>query len=164
MAASSNSASALNQFLGVISKAILEPEPADLTNEYNTKLTSQEEETFQNWAKANHRQNDSFDYDLRGAWKADAQAAADGHLPDTWKKPNHPTFSNESMYSNDQVQGGSWVKGANGDYVGFMPSQRNILNTGVMGLKDHMRSSQRNMPLIFPDDFKLPTLPELPKK
>jgi hypothetical protein len=30
------------------------------------------------------------------------------HFPDTYKLPNHPTFSNESIYSRGPVMGGSW--------------------------------------------------------
>lgn len=31
------------------------------------------------------------------------------HFPDTYKLPNHPTFSNESIYSRGPMMGGSWV-------------------------------------------------------
>lgn len=31
------------------------------------------------------------------------------HFPDTYKKPNHPTFSNESIYSTPENPGGFWV-------------------------------------------------------
>lgn len=31
------------------------------------------------------------------------------HFPDTYKLPNHPTFSNESIYSRGPVMGGSWI-------------------------------------------------------
>lgn len=31
------------------------------------------------------------------------------HFPDTYKLPNHPTFSNESIYSRGPIMGGSWV-------------------------------------------------------
>lgn len=71
---------------------------ANPTGQFDTPLTPEEEARFQQWARtlpANLQSTE--DYDLRGAWKADAKAAANGHLPDTWKKPNHPTFSNESM-------------------------------------------------------------------
>lgn len=35
-----------------------------------------------------------------------------GHYPDEFKLPSHPTFSTESVYSNDKHRGGTW----NGDY------------------------------------------------
>lgn len=31
------------------------------------------------------------------------------HFPDTYKLPNHPTFSNESIYSRGPMMGGNWV-------------------------------------------------------
>lgn len=67
---------------------------------YDTKLTPEEEKGFPAW-KAKNAPNDSGqDYDLKGAYKAgvtpDPQT---GHMPDTFKKPNHPTFSNESQYA-----------------------------------------------------------------
>lgn len=87
-------------------------EPKDFTNEYNTKLSAEEEKEFQKWAKEQGRERDLFDYDLRGAWKemqsGSMQEDDRGHLGDKYKKPNHPTFSNQSIYSNDQNIGGKW--------------------------------------------------------
>lgn len=83
------------------------------SNEYETKLSTQEEEKFQDW-KSKMAPNDSgYDYDLRGAFKAGAGPdQQSGHWPDTFKKPNHPTFSNQSMYAIDRPDlAGSW----NGD-------------------------------------------------
>ena len=67
---------------------------------YETKLTPDEEKEFQKW-KAKVAPNDSGqDYDLRGAFKAGVEPDPQtGHMPDTFKKPNHPTFSNESQYA-----------------------------------------------------------------
>lgn len=82
---------------------------------YNTKLTPQEESAFAAW-KAQHAPNDSgYDYDLRGAFKAGlAPDPATGHWADTFKKPNHETFSDESQYRNEFA--GHW----NGD--AFVPA------------------------------------------
>lgn len=68
--------------------------------QYDTKLDPGREAKFSSW-KAQYAPNDSgADYDLRGAFQAgltpDPQT---GHWPDTYKKPNHPTFSNESQYA-----------------------------------------------------------------
>ncbi len=84
--------------------------PTDFSDRYNTQLTPAEEVQFVQWKKKlpKHLQNES-DYDLRGAWKGNAQASGNGHLQDTWKKPNHPTFSGESIYSGvGGNQGGQW--------------------------------------------------------
>lgn len=80
-------------------------------DKYDTKLTPDEETKFKEW-KAKYAPKDSgADYDLRGAFKAgltpDAQT---GHWPDTFKKPNHETFSVESNYAKDAPdKAGSWA-------------------------------------------------------
>lgn len=85
-------------------------DPADLTEQFNTSLSPKEEAAFQTWAKALGQRGSSYDYDLRGAYKAGASQAANGHFPDTFKKPNHPTFSDQSQYSTPQTPGGAWVQ------------------------------------------------------
>jgi hypothetical protein len=55
--------------------------------------------TFDEW-KIRYAPNDSGeDYDLRGAFDAGVLPDASGHWPDTFKRPNHPTFSNESIFA-----------------------------------------------------------------
>src|SRR5258706_2183547 len=79
-------------------------------NQYETSLSPQEEVNFQSW-KAQNAPNDSgFDYDLRGAFQAGVQPdATTGHWPDTFKKPNHPTFSTQSQYAKDRSDlAGTW--------------------------------------------------------
>lgn len=87
-------------------------EEQDFTDQYNTQLTPEEEREFQAWAKAEGRERDVFNYDLRGAWKelksGTMSEDARGHLGDKYKKPNHPTFSNQSIYSTKENQGGHW--------------------------------------------------------
>lgn len=80
---------------------------------YDTQLNPQEESIFQQWKKTNAPNDSGADYDLRGAYKAGLNPAANGHWSDEFKKPNHPTFSNESKYSkeNPSLPAGSW----NGD-------------------------------------------------
>jgi len=79
-------------------------------NQYETSLTPEEETKFQDW-KAQNAPNDSgFDYDLRGAFQAGVQPDKEtGHWPDTFKKPNHPTFSDQSQYAKDRPDlAGHW--------------------------------------------------------
>jgi len=45
----------------------------------------------------------------------------DQHFTDEFKLPSHPTFSDESIYSNETTKGGHW----NGDR--FQPSEWNYL-------------------------------------
>jgi hypothetical protein len=81
-------------------------------DQFETPLPPQDEEQFQQW-KQEHAPNDSgADYDLRGAFKAGLTPDANGHWPDTFKKPNHPTFSTQSVYAKDAPdKAGTW----NGD-------------------------------------------------
>lgn len=84
------------------------------TRSYDTKLSPIEEQQFQEW-KQQYAPNDSGgDYDLRGAFKAGLRPdPKTGHWPDTFKKPNHPTFSNESQYARgeDAINAGRWEGG-----------------------------------------------------
>lgn len=83
----------------------------DFTDRYNTPLDEEDEKKYQTWAKTNKREKDAYDYDMRGAWKEGAGQADNGHFPDTHKKPNHPTFSDESVYHGvDDHEGGKWSK------------------------------------------------------
>jgi hypothetical protein len=57
------------------------------------------------------------DYDLYGAFISGYKPSENNHLPDTFKLPNHPTFSNESVYSNEETPGGSWVEKEDGKWI-----------------------------------------------
>lgn len=108
----------------------------DFSAKYNTQLTPAEEKEFLRWANKHNRLNDSFDYDMRGAWKNGASQADNGHFPDTYKKPNHPTFSNESIYNKvDGFVGGAWSKRGNKDV--YTPSASNLKFHSARGLKDY---------------------------
>lgn len=88
-------------------------DPNNFSERYNTKLSPEEESRFQEWAQKNNRTGDVYDYDLRGAWqelqRGDMTEDARGHLGDKYKKPNHPTFSDQSKYNGAEgVVGGTW--------------------------------------------------------
>lgn len=78
-----------------------------------TTLNPQQESGYQQWRAGLPKNLQSeYDYDLRGLYNSNPQAkpSSDLHFPDTYKLPNHPTFSNESQYYNG-VQpgvGGYW--------------------------------------------------------
>lgn len=85
------------------------PEPQDYS-QLDTKLPPDKEADFQKW-KAQYAPNDSgADYDLRGAYlKGYKPSAENGHFPDVFKKPNHPTFSDQSKFAKDYPdKAGSW--------------------------------------------------------
>ena len=98
-----------------------ESDPLDFTGRYNTKLSAKEQAAFMSWAAKQSKKlgrdvlQDMYDYDLQGAWKAGFARSENGHLPDTFKKPNHPTFSDQSQYNGaDGIYGGSWGTDAEG--------------------------------------------------
>ena len=109
---------------------LLKQKESSPTRSYDTQLTPEEEKRFQVW-KAIYAPNDSgADYDLRGAFKSGVKPAANGHWPDTFKKPNHPTFSIESQYAvgEDRARAGRWA-GPNHDI--FVPPQSSTPTTAA---------------------------------
>lgn len=76
---------------------------------YDTKLPKEKEQAYAQWVESlplNLR--DDHDYDLRGAFLEGLKPDKYGHMSDKYKKPWHPTFSNESIYSTKDMQGGHW--------------------------------------------------------
>lgn len=80
---------------------------------YDTILNDKQEIEFSNWykdisskLKLNSNPDDyNHAYDYRGYWLENKDndinySAKDFHFPDKYKKPNHETFSNESIYAN----------------------------------------------------------------
>lgn len=88
-------------------------EPPDYTDKYNTPIPPGKQKEWEQFAKKYpQKANDKYDYDVQGAWLAGA-INTQGHSPDTYKKPNHPTFSNESIYSGKNGNyGGNWTNDA----------------------------------------------------
>lgn len=77
---------------------------------YDTALTPDDEQKFGEWKKANAPNDSGEDYDLRGAYKAGLEKdIKSGHWSDKFKKPNHPTFSDQSQYAKDEPEkAGHW--------------------------------------------------------
>jgi len=124
-------------------------EVPDFSEKFNTKLDPSEEQKFMDWASKNNKLKDLYDYDLRGAFKAGETSDARGHLSDKYKKPNHPTFSNESIYNGvEGMQGGKWVNNGNG--WAFVASPTNVKMHGQKGLKEYFQRIEPDSPLIIP--------------
>ena len=87
-----------------------------------TSLTGDEEKAFRDWYDRYARsQNLDLNpdakehyYDYRAYWKnrtleqMNDEWKLGNHLPDTYTKPGHPTFSTESIYSTRKTPGGTW--------------------------------------------------------
>ena len=102
--------------MATTNKSMLREDPDDYTEFYNTQLSKEEEVDFQEWVMLeSDRQGrdiskDLYDYDLRGLWKEGGGFDGEnGHARDTYKKPNHMTFSDQSKYNGAEgVKGGKW--------------------------------------------------------
>ena len=94
---------------------------------YNTDLGDLEESAYQIYLDYQNRERgrdldwDQGAYDGRGFWRSGASLGSNGHATDTYKKPNHPTFSNESKYADQYNPGGVWSP--NKPYT-YTPSNR----------------------------------------
>jgi len=121
-----------------------------MEDQYNTELTPEEEKRFQAWATANGRSGDTYDYDMRGWWKENGDKSVEGHFTDKYKKPNHPTFSNESIYhGRDGNVGGEW-SGEEGS-MSFTPGRTNLENYTPLMLQDYFTKTEPNVRLVIPE-------------
>lgn len=133
------------------------PETPDFSDQFNTQLTPWEESLYQDWRAEQSRvqgrdlAKDEADYDLRGAWRAGAGKTAGGHLPDTFKKPNHPTFSKESQYSGvSGIEGGEWQQ-VNGKWR-FVASRDQFKYRSPEQLRAYFDKVEKDSELVVPDD------------
>jgi hypothetical protein len=101
----------------------------------NNNIHQKHKPTFDEWYNTiPSYKNDTNSYSLREAYNnlpySDMVkfSTTNGHLPDTYKKPSHPTFSVESKYNSELTPGGKWSYHNGHDR--FSPSYINIINLG----------------------------------
>lgn len=108
---------------------------------------------------------DAHDYDLEGYYnslKANPGQAGpydpktkEAHLEDTYKLPNHPTFSDQSKYNVPVVQqGGTW-SGDDKQGFKFAPSQHNVQNMGKANLQSYFNQVETPEGLDIPNSDRL---------
>jgi hypothetical protein len=114
-------------------------------------------DAYSSWATESGRdpQREELDYDLRGYFRSSDHVPAGEHLPDTFKKPNHPTFSTDSQYNgaplgNGVAQGGQWEKDDEGKWL-FYPGKTNLDFHGTQGLIDYFKTREPDSKLILPE-------------
>lgn len=123
---------------------------ADLTNQFNTALSPEQEAQYLAWVQSlPEGQRSTYDYDLRGAFLAGAGRAGNGHFPDTFKKPNHPTFSSESQYSTGPMTGGKWVDIGGGKWA-FQASPVNLQYRSPDALVEYFKTVEPGSQVMFP--------------
>lgn len=113
-------------------KAANNEDDVGMTNAYNTPLSPEQERQFANWTQRQKQivgrdvAKDLYDYDLKGWWLDNkGQDLSGGHLTDKFKKPNHPTFSDQSIYNGTPAIGGGINIGGSWKGDQFIPPKRN---------------------------------------
>jgi hypothetical protein len=132
-----------------------------------TKLSKQNEKKYQQWRSLLPIPLQyEGDYDLRGLWKKNPnmKPSANLHFPDTYKLPNHPTFSNESIYFNPQTKdsAGYWQQtDSSYNYIPYnpqlkdtviekkMPNGGRVKNKYQPGTSETLTNLGRNMASYF---------------
>jgi len=117
---------------------------------YNTPLTPEEEAQYRQDMGA--KADDTYDYDMRGFWKERGILDSRGHSSDKFKKPNHPTFSDQSQYSNFATSGGHWSTPPIPQKQHFIPSEHNMQNTGEEELQRYFRTYEPEIILDKPKE------------
>lgn len=128
-------------------------DPRDFSKKYNTKLSKEDESKYQEFVTKRKKESgkdlakDEYDYDVRGWWKGGADTADNGHGPDTHKKPNHPTFSDESVYhGKDGNEGGKW--GEKDGKTTFKPGKTNKQHRSPEELQEYFNEREPDAQLV----------------
>ena len=127
---------------------------------YNTPLSPEEQDKYQAWAKQGGKDpaKEEADYDLPGYFKSGGQLGVGGageHLTDQFKKPNHPTFSEESQYHGmGGEEGGKWEPLPNDkEHYSFTPGKSNMEYWGAQGLQDYFDKYEKGNKLTLPEEY-----------
>lgn len=123
-------------------------DPPPRVDDYNTPLDEGKEAQFQKWLSKAGMAKDLENYDLRGFWKSNGTAAPNGHLTDEYKKPNHPTFSEESIYSGPATTGGKWIDLGKGKWR-FEASAHNLKNMTPRQLRNYFKLKEPDSELVL---------------
>ena len=121
-----------------------DPEHEFWKQNFNTPIPANSQKEFEKWLTPK-RAKDYQDYDVQGFFLSGAGTSANGHGTDLFKKPNHPTFSNESMYHSPGIyEGGTWGKGV------FNATPHNVNMHGEEGLKNYFKTREKDINLNLP--------------
>ena len=106
--------------------------------------------------------NDDIDYDLRGYWLNEGNKdGGKGHMPDTYKKPNNPTLSNESIYhgapdklGGGKFDGGKWVGDDQSGWE-FHPTHHMLSKThDLEQMERYMAENEKDVKLVLPIPYR----------
>lgn len=119
--------------------------------EYKHDMVKEPDHGYSKWLQAlPQRLQETNDYDLKGYFDkyGAVNVVGDQHLTDEFKKPNHVTFSSESIYNSPEHQGGEWRQ-KDGKWE-FVASPWNIKNVGIDSLQTYFKQNEPGSNLILP--------------
>jgi hypothetical protein len=109
------------------------------------------DQAYRDWLSKNNIE-ESGDYDTRGAFSAGVKPSDNGHLPDTYKLPNHITYSDESRASRQRGAkiAGKWMGSDKSGWT-FYSSPTNVENAGgEEALAEYFRTKEPDAKLVLP--------------
>ena len=107
------------------------------------------QKTYQAWLKKYGLQETS-DYDTRAAFNAGLTPDSRRHLPDQFKRPNHITYSTDSIYADKGPSAGRW-EGSDKKGWTFYASPTNIKNAGGSDkLQEYFKTQEPEATLVMP--------------
>jgi len=130
----------------------------DFTAQFNTPIPPDLVPDYLRWVQQESRKKgrdirqDMRDYDVQGLFMAlhsggkGLQDEKTGHSTDKFKKPNHITFSNQSIYSGKNgYEGGKWGE------KDFTPGKTNLQFYQPNDLFMYFRQREPNVKLNLPE-------------
>ncbi len=140
-------------------------DPLDFSSRYNTPIPPDKMPEFSKWVAQQTARtgrnplNDRYDYDVNGYFLSGQGKSGNGHMTDEFKKPNHPTFSDESKYHGvDGNYGGQWISAPGGSEY-YQPSPLNVKMHGIPKLKQYFAQTEPDVQLLTPP--QAPVVPGL---
>lgn len=137
-------------------------DPLDFSSQYNTPIPASKQADFNKWVQdqttktGRNPLGDRYDYDVNGYWLSGGGTDSRGHGTDQFKKPNHPTFSNESQYHGlNGYVGGKWVQ-VNGK-SSYLPSQTNLQFRSQPQLQQYFNKTEPDVTLLPPVPVPTPS-------
>lgn len=123
----------------------------DFAQRYNTPIPEDKQKDFVQWLtnlamkRGSDPRQDYNDYDIQGAFLDSMSQDGRGHMGDKFKKPSHPTFSDQSQYSGvDGYNGGHWAGNA------FYPSTTNMQMSSPGFLQNYFSRVEPGYGLMVP--------------
>lgn len=120
---------------------------------HNTPLPKAKQAEFSKWvaeqtAKGKNPLKDMEDYDVQGHFLSGEGTDERGHSSDKYKKPNHPTFSDQSIYHGEKAKGGKWTEIGGKSY--FLASPDNLKYRTPKELQEYFKKYEPDTVLILP--------------